>query len=62
MTGRRGTPLYAGPEVFLLESEDGYGSNCDVWGAGLILFEMVTGKSLLAKVTVRVGRGRTTRN
>jgi serine/threonine protein kinase len=40
VTGLRGTPLYAGPEVFFKFSEDKitYTSNCDVWSAGLILY------------------------
>ena len=37
VTGVVGTPLYAGPEVYT-NYTDSYGDNCDVWGAGLILF------------------------
>lgn len=35
-TGQMGTPLYAGPEIFL-NITDAYNFNCDVWSAGLIL-------------------------
>ena len=50
-TGKTGTPLYAGPEVYLSETES-YTKKCDVWGAGLILYEMLTQKRLFDKVTV----------
>lgn len=42
MTGHKGTPLYAAPEVFSMEEK--YTANCDVWSAGLILSEMLTGE------------------
>ena len=50
-----GTPLYAAPEVFT-NIED-YSDNCDVWGAGLILHEMLTGKHPFdIKVTYPISR------
>lgn len=42
MTGPKGTPIYAGPEVYLLDT-DSFTEKCDVWGGGLILYEMLTG-------------------
>lgn len=36
-----GTPLYAGPEIYINFTED-YNFTCDVWSAGLILHEMLT--------------------
>ncbi len=41
MTKGACTPLFAAPEVFNLEE---YDQKCDVWSAGLILYEMLTGK------------------
>lgn len=38
-----GTPLYAGPEIYTNFTES-YNFNCDVWSAGIILHEMLTGK------------------
>lgn len=53
MSGQMGTPIYAGPEVYLCAmQEDNYSQNCDVWGAGLILYELLTGKMLFAHVKV----------
>ena len=37
ITGKKGTPIYAGPEVYL-EDQDGYTERCDVWGGGMILY------------------------
>jgi len=41
MTKGACTPLFAAPEVYNLEL---YDQKCDVWSAGLILYEMLTGK------------------
>jgi len=38
-----GTPLYAAPEVLLGEPHDPRGA--DVWGLGMVLYEMLTGKN-----------------
>jgi serine/threonine protein kinase len=63
MTGRRGTPLYAAPEVFLLQNQEiGYSFNCDVWSAGLILYEMLMGEKLFKDVKVPTQTFRTTTN
>lgn len=45
-----GTPLYAGPEVYLGKFEEGYTEKCDVWGAGMVLYEMLTQKLLFEGV------------
>ena len=50
VTGQMGTPLYAGPEVYLNKTEESYSEKCDVWGAGMILYEMLTGKLLFQGV------------
>ena len=50
VTGQMGTPLYAGPEVYLNKYEENYSEKCDVWGAGMILYEMLTGKLLFQGV------------
>lgn len=53
MTGKQGTPLYAGPEVFLIDNEEeqqAYTNKCDVWSAGMILYEMLTGECLFKGV------------
>ena len=51
MWGRRecmrsnvGTPLYASPEV---EGCSGYTKRCDLWGAGMTLYYLATGKDLV---------------
>ena len=56
VTGFMGTPIYAGPEVFFKQSEDkvSYTNNCDVWSAGLILYEMLAGERLFKKAQVQV--------
>lgn len=54
VTGQMGTPLYAGPEVYLNKYDESYSERCDVWGAGMILYEMLTGKLLFQKVNVRI--------
>lgn len=41
------TPLYAAPEVLNL---DAYNEKCDVWSAGLILYEMLTGKEMFQHI------------
>ncbi len=41
------TPLYAAPEVIVL---DPYNIKCDVWSAGMILYEMLTGKEMFEHV------------
>lgn len=41
MTKGACTPLFAAPEVFNMET---YNHKCDVWSAGLILYEMLTGE------------------
>lgn len=46
VTGQMGTPLYAAPEVYLHKYEEAYTDKCDVWGAGMILYEMLTQKVL----------------
>lgn len=55
VTGFRGTPLYAAPEVFFKQNEEiSYTNNCDVWSAGLILFEMLAGERLYKNAKVNV--------
>lgn len=56
VTGKMGTPLYAGPEVFLIYDRESqtYSYNCDVWSAGLILYEMLMGERLFKDVNVRL--------
>lgn len=51
MTGPKGTPIYAGPEVYLLDTES-FTEKCDVWGGGLILYEMLTQEMLFKHVKV----------
>ena len=43
MTKGACSPLYAAPEVLISQK---YDQKCDVWSAGLILYEMVTGRHL----------------
>lgn len=54
-TFQRCTPIYSAPEVYLLEMYneiDGkYKNNCDVFSAGYILYEMLTGEQLTAGIT-----------
>ena len=45
------TPIYAAPEVLYMNA---YNQKCDVWNAGLILFEMLTGQSLFAKIKTKM--------
>jgi serine/threonine protein kinase len=52
VTGQMGTPLYAGPEVYLNKYDEAYSERCDVWGAGMILYEMLTQKILFQGVKV----------
>ena len=51
MTGPKGTPIYAGPEVYLMDIES-FTEKCDVWGGGLILYEMLTQEMLFKHVKV----------
>lgn len=45
MTERCGTTGYMAPEVLsLLVGKEGYTTVVDVWGFGMVLFEMITGK------------------
>jgi serine/threonine protein kinase len=53
ITGKKGTPIYAGPEVYLASDEEGYTEKCDVWGGGLILYEMLKGEMLFKNVKVK---------
>ena len=50
MTKGACTPLYAAPEVLKLEQDD---QKCDVWSAGLILYEMLMGKEMFAHVKTK---------
>lgn len=49
-TFRRCTPIYSAPEVYLMEDYnkiDGkYSENCDVFSAGYIFYELLTGEEL----------------
>jgi len=47
MTKGACTPLFAAPEVFNLEA---YDQKCDVWSAGLILYELLTGSEMFKHV------------
>ncbi len=51
MTKGACTPLYAAPQVLRLEAD--YDQKCDVWSAGLILYEMLMGKELFAQVKTK---------
>lgn len=45
MTEKCGTPGYMAPEVLSLRvAKEGYTTAVDVWGFGMVLFEMITGK------------------
>ena len=48
-TSNKGTPLYAGPEVY---EGVNYNMKCDVWSLGLILYELVTGSSPFKHIKV----------
>lgn len=52
-TSQMGTPLYAGPEIYINFTED-YNFTCDVWSAGLILHEMLTATHPFDHVKVTV--------
>lgn len=53
VTGQMGTPLYAGPQVYLNKYDQSYSERCDVWGAGMVLYEMLTQKQLFQGVKVQ---------
>ena len=38
-----GTPHFVAPEVIKSSSGDGYGRECDMWGAGVVLFQLLSG-------------------
>ena len=42
----RCSPLYAPPEFLLSKNNSVYDERCDVWSAGLILYEMLAKKHL----------------
>ena len=45
MTDKCGTPGYMAPEVLSLRvGKEGYTTVVDIWGFGIVLFEMITGK------------------
>lgn len=50
MTKGACTPLYAAPEVLKYEQ---YDQKCDVWSAGLLLYEMLMGKEMFADVKTK---------
>ena len=41
---RAGTPAYMAPEVI----QQSYNCNADVWSAGIMMYQLLTGKSLLS--------------
>ena len=51
MTKGACTPLYAAPEVL---NNEIYNEKCDVWSAGLILYEMLVGKEMFANIRTKV--------
>ena len=42
----RGSPLYSPPQFYLSPHNNIYDAKCDVWGLGLILYEMLTSSHL----------------
>lgn len=43
--GRRGSPLYLAPEILNSQSDiPSYTNKVDIWGLGMIMFELVTGR------------------
>lgn len=50
MTKGACTPLYAAPQVIKLEL---YDQRCDVWSAGMIVYEMITGKEMFAHIKAK---------